>query len=282
LVGLAYRGTLTSIDGSIEQLPECVYPWYQPDYIITGGYPASVQESGRYLASYRQDCIHLADTGSLITSYSADITARANTVTWNDWTSMLYIQYRRMFDSFTGERIWMNPVYHAMERHLYCDGTYFLAEPVAGIEKAAITDTIELAYKANHTERGDLLDVELNPVIVEPQGKYILSQFTTYKRLSVLKRGHVAKFVAYIRKVIPTLLKDILQRRATQYWIGQAQYRVSNFLSKFVESNVERYSVLKSFTVSVNFDETSSELNVIVDITPIRAIERINVFITVY
>jgi hypothetical protein len=119
-------------------------------------------------------------------------------------------------------------------------------------------------------------------VIVEPQGKYILTQLTTWKRLSVLQRIHVAKFVAYIRKVIPTLLKDILQRRATQYWIGQAQYRVTNFLTKFLESTVERYSVLKSFNVTVSFDDTRSELNVYIDITPIRAIERINVFIIVH
>jgi len=279
---LAYQGALTSVDGSIEQMPECVYPWYQPDYVITGGYSASVQEGGRYLASYRQDCIHLGDTGSYKTSYTQDLTARQDDVPWNDWTSALYVQYRKITDPFTGEKIWMTPVYHALERHLYCDGAYFLAEPVAGIEKGAITEPIDLAYKSNHTERGDLLDAELNCVIVEPQGKYILSQFTTWKRLSVLKRLHVAKFVAYIRKVIPTLLKDILQRRATQYWIGQAQFRVTNFLSKFLESSVERYSVLKSFNVAVTFDDVASELNVIIDITPIRAIEKINVFIIVH
>jgi hypothetical protein len=77
-------------------------------------------------------------------------------------------------------------------------------------------------------------------------------------------------------------LKDILQRRATQYWIGQAQFRVSNFLSKFLESSVERYSVLKSYNVAVTFDDVRSELNVVIDITPIRAIERINVFIIVH
>ncbi len=279
---LAYQGALPSVDGSIEQIPECLYPWYQPDYIITGGYPAVVQDGGRYLAAYRQDCIHLADTGRKVTSYSADLEARLNDVPWNEWTSALYVQYRKIFDPFTGERIWITPVYHALERHLYCDGTYFIAEPVAGIEKGAISEPIELAYKSNHTERGDLMDAELNCVIVEPQGKYILTQFTTWKRLSVLKRLHVAKFIAYIRKVIPTLLKDILQRRATQYWIGQGQFRVANFLGKFIESSVERYSVIKSFNVAVSFDEVASELNVIIDVTPIRAIERINVFIIVH
>jgi len=51
---------------------------------------------------------------------------------------LLYVQYRKVFDPFTGEKIWMNPVYHALERHLYCDGAYFIAEPVAGIEKVQL------------------------------------------------------------------------------------------------------------------------------------------------
>lgn len=283
LVKQAYMGSLTSVDGSIEQLPECVYPWYEPDYIISGGFPAEIQDGARYLADYRQDCIHLADTGTNFNKYEDDLTARLNDVPWNNWTSALYVQYRKIFDAYTGRWIYVSPVYHAIERHLYCDGVYFIGEPVANIEKGAIAEKIELSYKANHTERGDLLDSELNPIIVEPQGKYILSQFTTWKRLSVLKRLHVAKFVAYIRKVIPTLLKDILQRRATQYWINQANFRVDQFLGQFVENpSLERYSILKSFTVSVSFDDIRSELNVYCDITPIRAIERINVYIIVH
>ena len=283
LVKQAYKGSLTSLDGSVEQLPECVYPWYEPDYVISGGYPASIQDGARYLADYRQDCMHLADPGTNFNKYEDDLSARLNDVPWNNWTSMLYVQYRKIFDEYTGRWIYVSPVYHAIERHLYCDGTYFIGEPVANIEKGAISESIELAYKANHTQRGDLLDAELNPVIVEPQGKYILSQLTTWKRLSVLKRGHVSKFVAYIRKVIPTLLKDILERRATQFWINQANFRVNEFLSQFVENpSLERYSILKTYTANVQFDENRSELNVYCDITPIRAIERINVYIIVH
>jgi len=283
LVKQAFKGDLQSVDGSIEQLPECVYPWYEPDYIVSGGFPSEIQDGARYLADYRQDCIHLADTGTNFNKYEDDLSARLNDVPWNNWTSMLYVQYRKVFDQYTGRWTYMSPVYHAIERHLYCDGVYFIGEPVANIEKGAIAENIELSYKANHTERGDLLDVELNPVIVEPQGKYILSQLTTWKRLSVLKRGHVAKFVAYIRKVIPTLLKDILQRKATTYWINQANFRVTEFLGQFVENpSLERYSILKSFNVSVEFDDIRSELNIYCNITPIRAIERINVYIIVH
>lgn len=139
-----------------------------------------------------------------------------------------------------------------------------------------------MAYYSNHTERGDLQDVELNFTIKEPQGTYFLTQLTTWKRLSILKRAHVAKFVAYCRKVIPTILKDILQRKATNYWINQAKYRVDTFLSYFLENPaLERYSIIKNFESSVQFDDVRSELNVYINMTPIRAIERINVYIIV-
>ena len=249
-------------------------------YVITGGWNANIQDGGRFLADYRQDCFHIGDSG-LNYSYSDDLDARLNDVGWNNWTSMLYVQWRKITDPYTGIKIWMNPVYHAIQRHLSIDATSFLAEPVAGIEKGAISEPIELAYKANHTERGDLLEAELNPTIVEPQGKYFLTQLTTWKRLSILKRAHAAKFVCYVRKMIPPLLKDLLQRKATSYWIGQAQTRVDYFLNRFASSPVERYKVLSSYSVTVDFDDTASELNVYITLAPLRVIERINVFITV-
>ena len=147
------------------------------------------------LCENRGDCLCLADTGSYTTKYAADLTARLDDVPWNTWNAALYVQWRKVFDNHTGQDVWMSPIYHAIARHLACDAEYFVAEPVAGITKGAIEESMNLAYIANHTERGDLLESELNPTIVEPQGKYFLTQFTTWKALSVLKRLHVAKFV---------------------------------------------------------------------------------------
>jgi hypothetical protein len=161
------------------------------------------------------------------------------------------------------------------------DGNYFLGEPVAGIEKGAIAEPIELVYTANHTERGDLGDAELNLTISEPEGKYFLTQFTTWKRLSILKRLHAAKFVAFVRKSIPPLLKDLLQRKGTKFWIDQGQRRVEYFLSQYMNSNVEALNMLTNYSANVEFDEISSELNVYIGLTPVRVIERINVYIAV-
>jgi hypothetical protein len=280
LAAQAYNGSLTSTDGSIEQLREVIYPVYQPDYIISGNWSAFVQNAARQLADFRQDCHHLADCG-VGYKHTDDLNSRQSQYSWNNWTSSLYTQFRRRRDEYTGEMITISPIYHAIERHLIVDNNYFLGEPPAGIEKGAITEPIELLYKANHTERGDLGDKELNLTISEPDGIYFLTQFTTWKRLSILKRQHAAKFVSFIRKMVPSLLKDLLQRKATPFWINQANMRVTNLLNKFQGGDVEALNVLESFSVNVDFDDISSELNVRIQLKPLRVIERINVYISV-
>ena len=280
LIRQAYNGSLPSVDGSIKQMREIIYPVYQPDYILTGNWPAEVQDAGRQLADIRQDCIHLGDT-DFQTSVSDDLDARQNDVPWNNWTSALYVQFRKRFDEYTGEWMTISPVYHAIENHLNIDRRVFLGEPVAGIEKGAISEPIELIYQANHTELGDMWDRELNSTINEPDGVYFLTQFTTWKRLSILKRLHAAKFVAFVRKMVPPLLKDILQRKGTQFWKDQAESRVTHFLNKYIGTDVEALNVLDDFSVDVEFDDVSSELNVYLRLRPVRVIERINVYIIV-
>ena len=162
-VARAFGGQLT--ENGIDDLRETVYPVLQPDYIVCGGYPAWVQQYANELASFRQDCMVLADTGAFYNSGDKDLKARLEQVPWNTFTSMLYTQFRKITDVYTGRKFWVSPVYHAIRRHLYCDAVYFLAEPVAGIEKGAIEEACTLAYKGNHTLRGDLLDAELNCTI---------------------------------------------------------------------------------------------------------------------
>ena len=289
-VAQAFDGTLTTPNG-IDQLREELLPIYQPDYIISAGFPSFVERSAEELAMARGDCMNMSDTGGYSPNYETDLKKRAgeqkdaegNTIgtPWNSWNSMLYVQYCKVFDSYTGRYFWVTPVYFAIQRHLYCDATYFIAEPVANIEKGAIDSSISLAYVANHTERGDLGDVELNGIISEPEGKYFLTQYTTWKQYSILKRAHAAKFICYLKKTIPSLLKDLLQHKGTAYWIAQANTRLNTFLSRFLAGTDERYSILSSFSCNVTFDSSSNEMDVYISVTPIRAIERIIVNISV-
>jgi len=48
-----------------------------------------------------------------------------------------------------------------------------------------------------------------------------------------------------------------------------------------METDLEAYKMLDSYSVNVEFDDISSELNVYIHMKPIRVIERINVYIIV-
>ena len=276
----AYNGTLDSVDSTIELIVQTLYPRYQFDYVVPGGYSKNVQNAGRQLADIRGDCMCLADTG-FNNNANEDILARENDVPWNTWNAMLYSQFRKRFDEHTGtSKYWFTPVYHAIEQHLYIDDKYWIAEPVAGVEKGAISESITLAYKPAEVKMNDLMDKEVNVTISEPDGKYFLTQFTTWKRLSVMKRAHAVKFIHYVKKQLPPLLKDILQRKATDFWVKMVDQRINGFLQPFTASS-GRWAAITSFDSASQFDEARSEINVVLTIKPLRAIEAINVRIVV-
>ena len=275
-----YNGTLNSVDSTIELIVQTIYPRYQFDYIIAGGYSKNVQNAARQLADTRADCMCLADTGHNKTP-NDDLYARENDVPWNTFNAMLYSQYRQRFDPHTGtSKYWFTPVYHALEQHLYVDDKYWIAEPVAGIEKGAISESIKLAYKPAVVKMNDLMDKEVNVTISEPDGKYFLTQFTTWKRLSVMKRAHAVKFIHFVKKSLPPLLKDILQQKANAFWISTVNRRINGFMTPFTAVS-GRWAAVSSFSSSSGFDEARSEINVVLTIKPLRAIESINVRIVV-
>ena len=97
-----------------------------------------------------------------------------------------------------------------------------------------------------------------------------------------MKRQHVVKFVQYCKKKLPKVLKDILHRKATNYWINQAQSRVDSFMTPFVDTGeTSRYAAVSSYSVQCTFDDESSELTVLLTLKPLRSIEKITVNIIV-
>jgi len=282
LIAKAYNGSLESEDGSVELISQSLYPAYLFNYVMCGGYTAAINNAARILVDTREDCLLLADTGKINKNADAEILSRQTDVDWNTWNAALYTQYRYIVDTHTGKRFSITPVYHAIERHLYTDQIYWISEPVAGIEKGAISEPIDLVYKNNVTKLGDLIERELNPVITEPDGTYILTQFSTWKRLSIMKRLHVVKFIHFLKQSVPPLLKDILQRKATPYWVSQAESRVNSHMRQFLSTTtIDKYATIESYDAIIQFDDVRSEINVVLSIKPLRAIERINVNILV-
>jgi len=277
LVTQAYMGKLTSIDGSIELLQQILYPRYMLDYVFCGGYGISEIDGARTLVDIRGDTMLLSDLGYNFNKTS-DEKEQRHLSGWNTWNMMIYSQWRQMFDEHTGKDIWMTPIYDEIEHHLSVDNNYGISEPVAGIEKGALQRTVELAYKPTLEEISDLIDAQINPTIDEPDGRYTLTQLTTFKRLSSMGRGNWVKFVHYIQKEIPRQCKDILQTKATSnvYKSGLTRKRINAILNPYVDTGENNLkATLSSFNLEIAFDELRNELKVVIVFDFLGIVEKI-------
>ena len=279
----AYKATLSSEDGSIELLRYENYSPYKLCYILCGGWDLDVVAAAVELAELRKDCMVLADMG-YTTSPSDDINTRHTSATWSSPYLMLYSQYRQIFDPYTGRYIWITPVYQALECHLRVDTSYFLAEPVAGITKGALPEPAKLTYIPNASQVGDLMDAQINPTVSDPDGTYFASQLTTYKQYSKLQEAHVAKFAQFVRREIPSLVKDLLNRRqlADDNITAIAERRISDFMSRYLNRpGNARYAAIHEFNVNVSVDEARREMYIQLSFSPIGSIHRILVSLLV-
>jgi len=273
----AYTGKLND---ELAKITDTTYQYYPIDYVPDPGYPAPVKAAIRELCDLRQDCLGLISTSNN-SKYTQDLKARNEEVPYNTYNVMIYTQWRKIFDPYTGKYIYVPPTYHTLENHLDVDNRLGIAEPVA-MFKAVVQEPVTLSYTPLRDQANELASKQLNPTIQEPDGTYVPTQYTAYKRLSILQRAHVVKVIHKFRKDIPKLLKDLLQRKATKEIINEAKRRVNKYLSEWLEGGKDfTKEALKSFNVNVQFDEINSTLYIMLDLKFIRAIEHIKIFMNV-
>jgi hypothetical protein len=174
----------------------------------------------------------------------------------------------------------MTPVYHALHSHLTVDRQYSITEPVAGIVKGTIESLKGLAYKPSITDIEAMLDVELNPIISEPDGTYFISQFAAYKKLSILKRLNVIKTIHHIKKYLPPRLKSLLQQKMTDYVLTVAKTIVNQFLESYSNEKSADY-IFSTVSSTISYNRERSEMYINISVKPLGVIEYINVSLIV-
>jgi len=279
-----YEGTMASADNqnSIQKVVEEIYPRYVFDYVLAGGYDKSIQKAAADLAWKRGSMLALLDTGHNLNAQE-DLNARHNDTPFNHWSAALYTQYRKIDDPYTGKKMWITPVYHAIEAHLKVDTEYWIGEPVMMNLKGAITESMELAYDPSNDEMKDMIRAQLNPTIndlSENGGKYFIQNITTYKRLSRLQYLYVVKPLMYVKQRIQPLLKEFLGLKGSPYNVGRVRKKVNAFLTPYIAER-GRYRLFKSFDSFVYMDDIRNQLYVTIEFKFDGLIEQIPVTIRV-
>jgi hypothetical protein len=125
--------------------------------------------------------------------------------------------------------------------------------------------------------------VQVNTIIKETDGIYFIDQLTTYKSASKLSRINVVKVIHRMRKDIPKILKDLLQRKETTNVINTAKMRVEKYMMRWMlTDNNQQDGIFSEINVTPYFIEEELKLVVSIAVKPIGTIEKIEVPITVY
>jgi hypothetical protein len=183
-----------------------------------------------------------------------------------------------------GQRLRMPTSYYALMAHLKTDRDYSITEPVANIAKGGLLNATRqnLAYEPGASQIAKLRNMQINTIIVEPEGTYFIDQLTAYKKASKLSRGSVVKVIHRIRKDLPKLLKDLVQRKETSNVVDVAVERADKYMTKYKVSNENfKDGIFSSVTINAVYNESTYTLRLSITVNPIGTIEVIDIPIIV-
>lgn len=266
------------------QIREVIYPELDFDYVPDWTSDIDIQNS---IVRFSDEIgmtmpivsfAHTADANE-------DYRRRKEDLYFSSYNTLLYSgQYNvNHYVAETGQIIGCPLSYYAMLLHLDIDNNRSITEPVANKDKGALpVSGIQLSYIAKSPDIAKLRAVQINTVIKETDGIYLIDQLTAYKNASKLSRANVVKVIHRMRKDIPKLLKDLLQLKAINDITGRAESRVREYMDTWhaTADNVVD-GVFETIEVNSVFISEEFKLVVSVAVTPIGTVEKIEVPITV-
>jgi hypothetical protein len=268
-----------------EVIHEVLYPELDFDYIPDWTGDVDIMNEIVQLADeigFTMPIIALPRT----TDKDADYIMRVEDVYLSSFNTVLYSgQYNdNHYIETSGTRISGSSAYYAMLVHLNTDEQISITEPAANVVKGQLpVSGVRLTYIAKSVDIEKLRSVQINTIIKETDGIYFIDQLTTYKAASKLSRANTVKVIHRMRKDLPRLLKDLLQKKATVNILNDAKSRTETYMSKWIvrEDNIT-HGIFSDVSVTPVFIQEELKLIISIAVNPIGTIEKIEVPITVY
>jgi hypothetical protein len=273
LLAQAYGGTLTSsVDGSsaIDDVLDNENTYFS--MVFDCGYPTDVKTAISTLCQTRRDCVAILDNGDNPTA-SAALDTRNNTNTFNNYFVALYESYNKVFDSFTGQDMWVSPVYHMSYILPRNDNVAELWFAAAGFNRAAIDTIKDLRYNPRLGERDQLYLKQLNPIVKFNPGYVVWGQLTSQAKASALQDLNIVRLVLYIKRAFEDFCKFfIFEQNDEITWS-----LVAGQLVAFLEV-IRKKRGLYNYSVDVGateYERKTKKFHVNVTLDPTRVVEQI-------
>lgn len=267
-----YAGTLTNpITGQTEDLitdNENIYF----NMVFDAGYPNSVKQQISTLVQTRRDCVAILDNGDNST-YNLAISSRQNTNTFNNYYTALYEPYNKIYDPFTGQDIWVSPLYHMSYILPRNDNVAEIWYAAAGFNRAAIDTIKEQRYNPKLGQRDGMYLKQLNPIVKFTNGYVVWGNLTSQSKPSALQDLNIVRLVLYIKRAFEQSCRFFVFEMNDQItWSN-----VSNMMIEFLEQ-IKKKRGLYSYKVEVGateYEKKTKTFHANVTLEPTRTTEKI-------
>lgn len=267
-----YAGTLTNpVTGDYEDSvldTENVYF----SMVFDCGYPTDVKTQISTLVQTRRDCVAILDNGDN-SSYTNSIASRTNTHTFNNYYCALYEEYNKVYDIFTGQDIWVSPVYHMSYILPRNDSVAELWYAAAGFNRAAIDSIKELRFNPKLGQRDQMYLKQLNPIVKFSQGYVVWGQLTTQAKASALQDLNIVRLVLYIKRSLETSLRFFIFEQNDSVTWNKISIEITNFLEV-----IKKKRGLYSYSVEVgatDYEKKTKTAHCNITLNPTRVLEKI-------
>lgn len=240
--------------------------------VFDAGYPASVKQQISTLVQTRRDSVAILDNGDNAT-YNLAITARNNDNTYNNFYTALYECYNKVYDIFTGQDIWVSPVYHMSYILPRNDTVAELWYAAAGFNRAAIDTIKELRYNPKLGQRDGMYLKQLNPIVKFSNGYTVWGQLTSQAKPSALQDLNIVRLVLYCKKSIESFARYFIFEMNDQITWNKFNNEVVGFLEQIKKKRgLYSYSVN---TYATDYMKKTKTFTCDIELYPVRTVEKI-------
>lgn len=236
------------------------------------GYPDDVKTQVSNLVQTRMDCVAVIDNGDNAT-YTAAIDKRANDHDFNNYYTAIYEEYSKVNDVFTGQDIWVSPVYHMSYILPRNDRVAELWYAPAGFNRASIESIKQIRFSPKVGQRDQFYLKQINDIVVFNEGTTVWSQLTSQAKSDAMQDLNVVRLVLYIKRALTQFCKFyVFEMNDSMTWSS-----VKGEITAFLEDIKRRRGL---YTYEVNVGATDYQLKtktfeVDVILEPTRTTEKI-------
>lgn len=240
--------------------------------VFDAGYPSDVKAQISTLAQTRRDCVAIVDNGDNA-SYNLAISSRQNTNTFNNFYTALYECYNKVYDIFTGQDIWVSPLYHMSYILPRNDNVAEIWYAAAGFNRAGIDTIKELRYNPKLGQRDGFYLKQINELVKFSNGYVMWSQLTSQSKASAMQDLNIVRLVLYIKRSVEQFARFFIYEMNDQItWL-----KFNNEVVAFLEQ-IKKKRGLYSYNVdtsATDYERRTKTFHCNVVLEPTRTVEKI-------